>query len=129
MFGNSPERAARAGGVHRGTLYRWMKDDPAFAAVLAECREARFADANEQLNSLIGECVNLVYTSVIGGDKLMAFRLLRTMGAIERRREGNGMALILAERCAGREARGGQGGATDLHLLCEGKSPQAVAGT
>jgi hypothetical protein len=35
MYGSSPERAARAAGVHRGKLYRWIKEDPAFGRVPA----------------------------------------------------------------------------------------------
>jgi hypothetical protein len=43
--------------------------------------------------------------SIIGGDKLMAFRLLRTMGVIDRRREKKGMAFMPPVRFAGPEAR------------------------
>ena len=136
MHGNSPDRAAKAAGVHRGTLYRWMKNDRAFAEVLAECKAALHADAREQLASLMHECVGLVYDAIVQGDKQMAFKVLKSFGVLTREpgyarrdgmRTGAGLgAESMVENAAPAE-RGQAAGATEPHVSRGVVSAEKVA--
>jgi hypothetical protein len=80
MAGNTPTAAARAAGVHRATLYRWMKDDADFARALAECRAAgRFA-VQERLLAMSDDCIDVVERAIHDGNAMVALRLMKLTG-------------------------------------------------
>ena len=80
MAGNPPAAAARAAGVHRATLYRWMKDDPQFGRALRECRAAVRHAAEEHLLGMVDDCMDVVHMAIHGGNAAVALRLLKLMG-------------------------------------------------
>lgn len=84
MAGRGPGLAAAAAGVHRGTLYRWMKEDRAFHAALIKCQIAARDAARNQLLCVADVAASIVRRELRAGDPKIAMALLRAMGILDR---------------------------------------------
>jgi len=77
--GNSLVAAARAAGVSRMTLYRWLKDDVCFRATYNAWQQDTLVTARGRLLGLADAAVTAVANAVHGGDHKLALRLLERM--------------------------------------------------
>jgi len=77
--GNSLVAAARAAGVSRMTLYRWLKDDLCFRATYNAWQQDTLVTARGRLLGLADAAVTAVANAVHGGDHKLALRLLERM--------------------------------------------------
>ncbi|MDB5333477.1 MAG: hypothetical protein JWP03_4628 [Phycisphaerales bacterium] len=84
MAGRGPVSAAMAANVHRGTLYRWMKEDAAFRAALIKCEEAAREAARHQLLCIADVAAAVVRREVRAGNVQTAMAILRSMGLLDR---------------------------------------------
>jgi len=78
-MGNSLVAAARAAGVSRMTLYRWLKDDMCFRASYNAWQQDTLVTARGRLLGLADAAVTAVANAVHGGDHKLALRLLERM--------------------------------------------------
>jgi len=78
-MGNSLVAAARAAGVSRMTLYRWLKDDMCFRASYNAWQQDTLVTARGRLLGLADAAVTAVANAIHGGDHKLALRLLERM--------------------------------------------------
>jgi hypothetical protein len=60
VLGNTVAATAKAAGVGRGTLHRWLASDPHFAACLNSIRAEMASAARLELESLAGDAVQAI---------------------------------------------------------------------
>ncbi len=76
--------AADAAGVSRMTLYRWLKQDPRFAAAYNAWQQDVLATARGRLLALTDTAVTTVGNAMRSGDARAALVVLKAMGIMER---------------------------------------------
>src|SRR5205807_2282667 len=76
--------SALAAGVNRTTLYRWLKNDPAFLAAYNAWQQDALATARGRLLALTDSAVLAVGKAMGKGDGRLALRLLERMGIADR---------------------------------------------
>jgi len=80
--GKSAAAAAIDAGVHQGTLYRWLKEDPSFSAAYHtwqnECRES----ARGRLMALTDNAVSAVSNAIDKQDIRTALTILKGLGVL-----------------------------------------------
>ena len=86
--GDTVSDAARAAGVSRMTLHRWLKSDPHFTAAYNVWQHESIATARGRLLALTGDAVSAVATAVRAGDSRAAITILKSMGLLDRPNPG-----------------------------------------
>ena len=80
--GQSATDAAAAAGIHRQTLHRWLRDDPAFRAAFHAWQSAAADHAKARLLALADAAVTTVAAAVAAGDTHAALAVLRGQGLL-----------------------------------------------
>ena len=88
--------AAKAAGVTRSTLHRWLKDNPHFAAAYNAWQEESIAIARGRLVALTGDAVGAVATAIRAGDSRAALAILKSMGLLDRPTPGSTDPAVVA---------------------------------
>jgi DNA-binding CsgD family transcriptional regulator len=102
--GKTAKEAAAGAGVSRATLYRWLRDDPAFVAAWNAWQRDQRQATRAQLLGMTGEAVDAVRAAVQKGDGRLALAMLKAMGLLTERSVGSedvelvGRQLDLARR-------------------------------
>jgi hypothetical protein len=82
--GSGVAEAARAAEVDRHTVYRWMRNDPRFAAALNAWRGQAVKSAQHRLAGLLDAAADSVHRAIHLGHFNIAMEVLRRMGAMEK---------------------------------------------
>ena len=82
MNGLGAMAAAVAGGVHRATVHRWLRDDPAFIAVYRMRQADLRENARGRLVALADRAMDAVHDSVEKGDTRTALAVLKGLGLL-----------------------------------------------
>jgi hypothetical protein len=80
--------AARAAGVTRMTLHRWLKQDAAFVAAYNAWQQDALASARGRLLALADTAVTTVGNAMRAGDTRTALAILKAMGTLEKAAPG-----------------------------------------
>jgi hypothetical protein len=80
--GKSAVAAAIDAGVHRGTLYRWLKDDPSFSAAYHTWQSERRESARARLMALTDDAVTVVTKAIDKEDTRTALTILKSLGVL-----------------------------------------------
>ncbi len=80
--GQSATDAAAAAGVHRQTVHRWLRDDPAFRAAFHAWQAAAADHARARLLALADAAVTTVAAAVAAGDTRTALAVLKGQGLL-----------------------------------------------
>lgn len=80
--GKTGKEVAAGAGVSRATLYRWLRDDPAFVATWNAWQRDQRQATRAQLLGLSGEAVAAVRGAIQKGDGRLALALLKGMGLL-----------------------------------------------
>ncbi len=86
--GKSAAEAAREIGVHRSTLHRWMKGNPAFAAAYNQWHEEMRQTTHSRLLMLAEKATGTLEKAIDAGDGRLAMRYLEKMGLAKDRETG-----------------------------------------
>jgi DNA invertase Pin-like site-specific DNA recombinase len=81
--------AARAAGVSRMTLYRWLREDPAFQAAYNAWQSDVLCTAQGQLLAGTRDAVAAVLSAIRLGDTRLAWKLLESQGVTARPQPGS----------------------------------------
>ena len=82
--GSTAVEAATAAGVGRSTIYRWMKEDPAFIAAYNAWQRDLLATARGKMLALTDVALVALGKALGQGDGKLALRVLEKMGIAER---------------------------------------------
>lgn len=82
--GHTMVDSAAAAGVGRATLYRWLKNEPAFQAAFNAWQHDAVATARGRLLALTDIAVTAVGKAMQRGDGRLALKVLERMGIAER---------------------------------------------
>lgn len=85
LSGHTITEAAERAGVHRSTVHRWHRDDPAFRAAYNRLRRAQRQRFRQRLMEIAEEAVAVVGRAVAAGDIERSFRLLEGLGILNGR--------------------------------------------
>ncbi len=80
--GESATAAAAAAGVHRQTVHRWLREDPAFRAAFHAWQAAAAEHARARLLALADAAVTTVAAAVANGDTRTALAVLKGQGLL-----------------------------------------------
>jgi len=80
--GKSARAAAIDAGVHCGTLYRWLKDDPSFSAAYHTWQSERRESARARLMALTDNAVTVVTKAIDKEDIRTALTILKGLGVL-----------------------------------------------
>jgi hypothetical protein len=94
--GQSFARAAEGAGVHRATVFRWVKSDPRFAAAYNAWKGELAASAQVRLLKLADKAVDVVEKALEKGNEKVAMKMLRHLAVLRRPRVGTTDAEALA---------------------------------
>jgi hypothetical protein len=83
LSGQGITRAAREAGVDRTTVWRWLKDDPAFQAAYNRARLELQAAVQARLLGLTEHAVTCLEQAIKLGDARTALALLRGVGLLD----------------------------------------------
>jgi transposase-like protein len=110
--GKSIAAAARAAGVNRATVHRWIKDDPNFKAALARQADEQMAAAREQLKNSVEPAARNIHQAVRQGHVAASMQVLKSVGLMGARAEAKGepspRAVVSSRAALALEARLGQ---------------------
>jgi hypothetical protein len=87
LSGASMVASARAAGVTRLTLYRWMKNDADFRAVYNAWQADALLSAKTKLLALADRAVDCV-AGAVGNDPQIAMTVLKSLGVMEAPKPG-----------------------------------------
>jgi hypothetical protein len=90
LQGNSVVESARLAGVSRGTVYYWLKSDPAFLAAFNQWNDEMQQSARSRLMMMTDKAVKAVEKALENGDARAAVQLLKGMGLIASKPTGSG---------------------------------------
>ena len=79
-LGKSIAETAREAGVHRATIYRWLKADPHFQAAYNQWREETEEFGRSRLAMLTEAAIDALQAALKDGDARAAMQLLTRMG-------------------------------------------------
>ena len=82
MTGHSMSAAARGAGVGRTTLYRWLKEDPAFRAAHNAWQKDTVAAARSSILALTEPAIRAVAAALESGDAKTGLKLLSSLGML-----------------------------------------------
>jgi hypothetical protein len=82
VSGESATAAAASAGVHRQTVHRWLRDDPAFRAAFHGWQVAATEHAKARLLALADAAVTTVANAVTSGDTRTALVILKAQGLL-----------------------------------------------
>ncbi|MDB5304343.1 MAG: hypothetical protein JWM97_1892 [Phycisphaerales bacterium] len=82
--GSGVATAARAVGVDRHTVYRWMRKDPEFIAALNAWRNQSVQWAREQMVAVLDEAAATVRHAIRNGNVNVAMEVLKRQGALDK---------------------------------------------
>jgi transposase len=117
--GSSFPKAAEQAGVNRTTVYRWVQRDPAFRAAYNAWQRELTESASATLLKLTERAVEVVAEALKEGDREIAFKMLRHMGVLRRRKRGSTdqevlkLQIDLKEK---RELRRAEGNMTNCYM-------------
>ena len=80
--GQTVVASAAAAGVTRLTLYRWLKNDPAFQAAYNAWQHDAIATARGRLLAMTESAVTTVSQAVSAGDAKTALTILKSLGLL-----------------------------------------------
>ena len=83
-IGKTATEAAAGTGISRSTLYRWMRDDPAFVAAWNAWQLDQRQATQVQLLGMAADAVAAVRTALQRGDGRLALNLLKGMGLLDK---------------------------------------------
>ena len=86
--GHTAIDSAKAAGVNRVTLHRWLKSDATFQAAYNAWQQDALATARGRMLALTDAAVTAVAKAMSRGDGRLALRLLEKLGAAERATPG-----------------------------------------
>jgi transposase len=86
--GQSFALAAEMAGVHRATVFRWVKRDPYFAAAFNAWKSELQASAEVRLLKLTDKAVDVVEKALERGDEQVAMKMLRQLQVMRRTKVG-----------------------------------------
>jgi hypothetical protein len=78
--GETKSKTAKAAGVDRSTLNRWIRHDPAFAAAFNGWQEDVLSTAQGQMVATTKDAMEMVIKAIRGGDAKLAWKLLESLG-------------------------------------------------
>jgi hypothetical protein len=87
--GVSVVETAKAMGIHRGTIYRWIKQDAAFAAAYNAWHESLQENCRGSVAMLLGKSAATLHKAVEGGDAKIALAILTKTRMLEKEKERN----------------------------------------
>lgn len=96
--GSSRVEAARAAGVTRTTLYRWLNQDVAFQAAFNTWQSDVINTAQAQLLASTHIALEAVMKAIRGGDARLAWKVLESQGVTARPRGGSTDVVELQRR-------------------------------
>lgn len=82
MSGHSMSAAAQGAGVGRTTLYRWLKEDPAFRAAHNAWQKDTVAAARSSILALTEPAIRAVAAALESGDAKTGLKLLSSLGML-----------------------------------------------
>jgi DNA-binding CsgD family transcriptional regulator len=80
--GRSVTETAQSTGVGRRTVYNWLKDDPAFAALYNQWHEEMKETCRSRLLMLGGKAAGAIEKALEAGDAKTALQLLKGIGLL-----------------------------------------------
>ena len=83
-----PETATQL-GVSRGTIYRWLRDEPEFIAAFNAWRKDQTRTARARLLTISESAVTAVQTAIEQGNAKLAFDLIKHLGLLSPEPEGS----------------------------------------
>jgi hypothetical protein len=96
--GRTRADAARAAGVTRTTLYRWLNTDAAFQAAYNVWRNDALGTAQAELLAATRDAVTTVIHAIRNGDTKLAWKLLEAHGLTDRTLPGSTDAYEVEQR-------------------------------
>ena len=96
--GKTATDAAAGVGVSRATLYRWMRDDPAFVAAWNAWQGDQRQATRAQLLGLSGEAVAAVRGAMQKGDGRLGLAMLKAMGLLAEQAVGSEDAELVGKQ-------------------------------
>lgn len=87
--GKTVKEVAAGVGVCRATIYRWMRDDPAFVATWNAWQRDQRQATQAQLLGMTGEAVAAVRGAIQKGDGRLALAMLKAMGLLAEQPAGS----------------------------------------
>jgi uncharacterized protein with von Willebrand factor type A (vWA) domain len=88
LEGKSVVEVAKAVGIHRGSLHRWMKHDAVFVAAYNQWHEQMRDGSHSRLMMIAERATGAVEKAIDAGDGRLALRLLEKMGVVKEREMG-----------------------------------------
>jgi transposase-like protein len=88
VMGKSVTEVAQAAGVGRTTIYRWLKNDPAFRAAYNQWHEQMQENTRSRLLMMLDKATGALEKALEAGNSQAALELLRGMGALKQRAVG-----------------------------------------
>jgi hypothetical protein len=83
LEGKSVAETARSAGVARATVFRWLKDDPAFKAAYNLWHEEMEESCRSRLLMLTDKAAGALEKALEAGDAKAALQLLKGLGLIK----------------------------------------------
>ena len=83
LLGNDVSHAADAAGVHRVTVYRWLRECHRFNAAYNLCRSERNQARQQVMCRMSDRAVSAMNDKIIDGDGIAAYRVLRGLGYLD----------------------------------------------
>ena len=87
--GVSVVETAKTSGVSRAAIYKWIKDDPAFAAAYNQWQESLKESCRARMKMLLDKAANALEKALDGGDVKAALAVLGKTGMLEAEGEKN----------------------------------------
>jgi uncharacterized protein (UPF0147 family) len=84
--GNATTQAAQSAGVHRSTVYEWLRNDPGFAAALRQSRREYVQTLRDQMKELSAIALSTLRSLLEDPNTPAAVRLRAALAVLERPR-------------------------------------------
>lgn len=92
LIGDTISAAAKAAGVSRSTLHRWLSDDFHFTAALNHERQLIVLRSEAKLWGLVDQAIGVAEDALTEGDRRVAVAVLRGSGLLAGQRPAIGSA-------------------------------------